>query len=410
MCDDPKTLICHARYRPGSRTRHVRSRYPRILAVASDAGGGDIVAFRAFLDLLAAHHHEIDLIFEFSLTTTSRFFLAPRVTESRPAQGLSLCERLRKWTAHYYEVEHGSYRSTCSAPPFHDWAATVCHLIAPWVSSMRPSVVLTSLFSSEIGRRLRRRFSIPWHVVNPSFPYGPLSRRSLSEDFSGATLHLARRHLVNWQADADVVIHATCPSFDAFAVPLPRNHFYVGPLPPVLPDRAARQSRHPSEVLVTMSSEAQHGDQEMIKSTIEQLGGARRTLFVVGESAPAVAGIPGGASVRAWKHAEHGPLMRRSGVCVSHAGHGTVLKSIQIGCPLVLFPRGRDQPGVSARARALGVAIEVDHTQSGSIRHCVSRAVADSSLVETSRHWGSLIAAQAAGLRENTIESVYGLP
>ena len=47
---------------------------------------------------------------------------------------------------------------------------------------------------------------------------------------------------------------------------------------------------------------------------------------------------------------------KRSGLLVSHAGHGVVAKALYYGVPMVLVPWGRDQPGVAARAAALGIA------------------------------------------------------
>jgi UDP:flavonoid glycosyltransferase YjiC (YdhE family) len=41
---------------------------------------------------------------------------------------------------------------------------------------------------------------------------------------------------------------------------------------------------------------------------------------------------------------------------VAHAGHGIAAKALQFGVPMVLVPWDRDQPGVAARAEALGVA------------------------------------------------------
>jgi UDP:flavonoid glycosyltransferase YjiC (YdhE family) len=41
---------------------------------------------------------------------------------------------------------------------------------------------------------------------------------------------------------------------------------------------------------------------------------------------------------------------------ISHAGHGSVMKALWHGVPMVLMPWGRDQPGVAARAESLGVS------------------------------------------------------
>jgi UDP:flavonoid glycosyltransferase YjiC (YdhE family) len=52
----------------------------------------------------------------------------------------------------------------------------------------------------------------------------------------------------------------------------------------------------------------------------------------------------------------HAEVLKRACLLVSHAGHGVVLKALYYGVPMVLVPLGRDQPGVAARAWALGVA------------------------------------------------------
>ena len=55
----------------------------------------------------------------------------------------------------------------------------------------------------------------------------------------------------------------------------------------------------------------------------------------------------------------HSIVLPDSRLIISHAGHGTVMKALYYGVPMVLVPWGRDQPGVAARAEALGVATVV---------------------------------------------------
>jgi UDP:flavonoid glycosyltransferase YjiC (YdhE family) len=54
--------------------------------------------------------------------------------------------------------------------------------------------------------------------------------------------------------------------------------------------------------------------------------------------------------------APHSAVLEKGRLLVGHAGHGSVMKALWYGRPMVLMPWGRDQPGVAARARALGVA------------------------------------------------------
>jgi MGT family glycosyltransferase len=62
------------------------------------------------------------------------------------------------------------------------------------------------------------------------------------------------------------------------------------------------------------------------------------------------------ANARIEQFVPHSAVLKRSGLLVSHAGHGVVAKALYYGVPMVLVPWGRDQPGVAARAAALGVA------------------------------------------------------
>jgi MGT family glycosyltransferase len=62
------------------------------------------------------------------------------------------------------------------------------------------------------------------------------------------------------------------------------------------------------------------------------------------------------ANARIEQFVPHSAVLTRSGLLVSHAGHGIVAKALYYGVPMVLVPWDRDQPGVAARAAALGVA------------------------------------------------------
>jgi len=66
--------------------------------------------------------------------------------------------------------------------------------------------------------------------------------------------------------------------------------------------------------------------------------------------------LPLPENVRVEFYVPHAEVLKRACLLVSHAGHGVVLKALYYGVPMVLVPWGRDQPGVAARAEALGVA------------------------------------------------------
>ncbi|HEX9871138.1 MAG TPA: nucleotide disphospho-sugar-binding domain-containing protein, partial [Candidatus Tectomicrobia bacterium] len=65
---------------------------------------------------------------------------------------------------------------------------------------------------------------------------------------------------------------------------------------------------------------------------------------------------PRPANARIERFVPHAAVLKRGCLLVSHAGHGIVAKALSYGVPMVLVPWSRDQPGVAARAAALGVA------------------------------------------------------
>ncbi len=75
----------------------------------------------------------------------------------------------------------------------------------------------------------------------------------------------------------------------------------------------------------------------------------------------------------------HSAVLERGALLVSHAGHGSVMKALWHGRPMVLVPWGRDQPGVAARAAALGVAgvVQRDEASEETLSVAIDRALTD---------------------------------
>jgi UDP:flavonoid glycosyltransferase YjiC (YdhE family) len=52
-------------------------------------------------------------------------------------------------------------------------------------------------------------------------------------------------------------------------------------------------------------------------------------------------------------------VLREASVVVTHAGHGTVMKALAAGVPLVCIPMGRDQKDNTARVLRLGAGMRL---------------------------------------------------
>src|SRR5262249_38548628 len=84
--------------------------------------------------------------------------------------------------------------------------------------------------------------------------------------------------------------------------------------------------------------------------------------------------------------------------CVSHAGHGIVSKALYFGVPMVLIPWDRDQPGVAARAEALGVARVVRRAELSveTLAHVIREVLADRPLRDRAAQHGERLRAHDA--------------
>lgn len=159
------------------------------------------------------------------------------------------------------------------------------------------------------------------------------------------------------------VLVLTSPSFD-FATPhLPPNVRYVGPQLDD-PAWAVTEPWSPPEaqtplVLVALSSVYQ-GQVE----TLQRIAMAIGQLPVQGLLTTGLAVDPEGvrapANVQVVRAAPHGRVLRHASVVITHAGHGTVLKALAAGVPLVCMPMGRDQKDNTARVLRLGAGVRVD--------------------------------------------------
>ena len=157
------------------------------------------------------------------------------------------------------------------------------------------------------------------------------------------------------------VLVLTSPSFDFPAKALPSNVRYVGPLLDD-PDWADTEHWRPVGddplVLVAMSSTFQ-GQIDALRRSAEALGQLRvRAVLTTG---PAVApdDVTAPSNVRVLRAAPHQQVLAEASAVVTHAGHGSVLKALAAGVPLVCMPLGRDQKDNTVRVLRLGAGVRV---------------------------------------------------
>jgi zeaxanthin glucosyltransferase len=103
-------------------------------------------------------------------------------------------------------------------------------------------------------------------------------------------------------------------------------------------------------------------------------------------------------------------LLKRSSLCITHAGLNTVLEALGFGVPLLAIPITNDQPGVAARIahKEVGLVISQDNLSSSDLPALITQAVEDSRIRANARRLSQAISrtdglAVAAGLIENAL-------
>jgi MGT family glycosyltransferase len=221
---------------------------------------------------------------------------------------------------------------------------------------------------------------------------------SLNETRASLGLAPLRRLLDQFEC-ADRVLVLTSTAFDFPAV-LPDNVRYVGPqlddpewvepwTPPVEDERPL--------VLVAMSSTfMDHVDQ--LQRAVTALGSLPvRGLVTTG---PAVdpSEIEAPDNVVLVRSAPHTQVLEHTDVLLTHAGHGTVMKGLVAGVPMVCMPSGRDQPDTAARVAHRGAGVKVSKKASpAKVAAAVQQVLDDPSFAAGAERLGSQIREDLAG-------------
>jgi MGT family glycosyltransferase len=203
-------------------------------------------------------------------------------------------------------------------------------------------------------------------------------------------------------AAADRVLLATSRAFDFPAERLPPALRYVGPMLEQPHWVGTWHSPWPADdarplVLVALSSTFQNQ-----AATIQAVLDAIATLpvRVLVTRGPALAGtalrLPDNAV--AVDVAPHDEVMRLASLVVTHCGHGTVMRALAHGRPMLCLPMGRDQNDNAARivARGAGLRLAPD-AEPTAIRSAIASLLQQPAFATAARRLGSAIATAESG-------------
>src|SRR5215813_12628284 len=154
------------------------------------------------------------------------------------------------------------------------------------------------------------------------------------------------RDLPDLMGRADRILVCSSPSFDFAPGSVPANVCYVGPQLEDEPgeDSGGRWADEPGQplVLVGLSSTVMR-QEELLQRAADALGQLPvRGLVTTGPAVdPAMISAPDNVTVTRW--ARHADVLPHCSAVITHGGHGTVMKALIDGVPLIVVPLGRDQ-------------------------------------------------------------------
>ena len=193
------------------------------------------------------------------------------------------------------------------------------------------------------------------------------------------------------------------PMFDFSSPFVPSNVRYVGP---VLDDpQWAQQWAPPWDaanrdplVLVAFSSTFQ--DQgATLRRIVDALASLRvRALVTLGEMLPE-SEVRSKGSVVVVRSAPHREVLAQAALVITHCGHGTTLKALVAGVPMVCIPMGRDQNDNAARVVHRGAGVRLSPKASvAAIASAVERVLGGETYRLAARSLGQAIENECAGV------------
>jgi MGT family glycosyltransferase len=204
-----------------------------------------------------------------------------------------------------------------------------------------------------------------------------LGRTAAAYNQARAALDLAPiAHPLDQLRRVDRHLLLTSQAFDFESSRLPERIVYTGPeladpgwLDEWHDPRTERDNR--PLVLVGFSTTFQN-QAATLRRVIEALGHLPVTAIVTTGPAMQASDFRSPSNIYVCAAAPHSALLKEASLVVTHAGHGTVIRSLAAGVPLLCMPMGRDQNDNAARVFARGVGLRLPPTASvEAIRKCV---------------------------------------
>jgi MGT family glycosyltransferase len=401
----------------------------KVLVAGWDSGGG-VEAVQTVVGRAVARGHQVRVLgteglrsrFESAGATFVRYKYAPDNDMSKPETDL-----VKDWQSRNPVTQWRRVRDRQLVGPSRELCRDVAEELQrdPADVAVVDTMVPAAMFGAEVnGVRAVIVMHGPYMIPRPGIPplgtgwmpgKGPLGRL---RDRSAATVTLAVfrswmpglnrtraevglppvRDLPGLMARADRILVCSSPSYDFGSGSVPANVCYVGPQLEDHPgqgsgDRWADEPGLPL-VLVGLSSTVMR-QEGLLQRAADALGQLPvHGLVTTGPAVdPAVISAPDNVTVTRW--ARHADVLPHCSAVITHGGHGTVMKALIAGVPLIVVPLGRDQPDNAGRVVHAGAGIRLRKNATvTALQAAVSRVIEDPRYRAAARRMAARLASE----------------
>ena len=148
-------------------------------------------------------------------------------------------------------------------------------------------------------------------------------------------------------------------------------------------------------ILVGFSSTFQN-QADALRRVVHALAGMEVRAVVTTGPAIAAASLPAAPNVHVCPSAPHSQILKDAAAVITHCGHGTVIRTLAAGVPIVCMPMGRDQNENAARVVYRGAGVRIKPTaSSAAIATAVRTVLHEPRYRERARAVGALIVRDA---------------
>lgn len=208
---------------------------------------------------------------------------------------------------------------------------------------------------------------------------------------------------------------ATFPQLE-YPRPWPANTHVIGPLMWEPPYHDVELPPGDDPLVLVAPSTSQDPEHRLLRAALEGLGQQPVRVLATWNRRPPTRPLKVPANARLVEWVSYSRTMPRCDVVVCHGGHGTLMRALSNGCPVVACPAGGDMYENAARIDWAGVGVRVPgrFVTPWGVRLAVIRAVQDARMRERAKELGSWLAsrdpaAYAAGLVEQLAREREGL-